>query len=96
MMYFIGIEGGGTKSHGVLFDENGKFIFQISGPATNVWSVGLPLALDRMEKLIRYLYSKVNGGDQIVVGLAISGASKTDVALEIKSQLQVAFNHKLG
>ena len=36
-MLFLGIEGGGTKSHGLLLSEDGVKIKEISGPATNVW-----------------------------------------------------------
>lgn len=35
-MYFLGVDGGGTKTITYLFDHNGNFIFKnISGP-TNI------------------------------------------------------------
>jgi len=33
MVYFVGVEGGGTKTHAVLFDSNGKLVAEITGPA---------------------------------------------------------------
>jgi len=60
------------------------------GSATNIWSVGLPVVIDRLEKLIRYLYSKIpNTSDHVVAGFAMSGGSKAEVKQTIDTELKV-------
>jgi N-acetylglucosamine kinase-like BadF-type ATPase len=51
MAYLIGIDGGGTKTHGVLTDIRGRILSQCFVGATNPNDVTLPVAVDRLTEL---------------------------------------------
>ena len=55
MSYLIGIDGGGTKTLGVLTDENGTVLAKAATAATNPNDVTLPVAVERLEALCRAL-----------------------------------------
>lgn len=45
--FFIGIEGGATKTEGVLIDDNGKVYVTLQLGPSNPWVVPLSRALNR-------------------------------------------------
>lgn len=55
MKYLIGIDGGGTKTLGVLTDLQGVTLAQCSVGATNPNDVTLPVAVERLAELCRRL-----------------------------------------
>ena len=56
--YFIGIEGGGTKTEGVLIDELGQVrVTLLSGPS-NPWVVGFGNVASLIKTLIDELLAK--------------------------------------
>lgn len=55
MAYLIGIDGGGTKTHGVLTDTYGTVLAQCFAGATNPNDVTLPVAVDRLAEICHLL-----------------------------------------
>ena len=51
MAYLMGIDGGGTKTHGVLTDIRGRILAQCFVGATNPNDVTLPVAVERLTEL---------------------------------------------
>lgn len=77
MPLYVGVEGGGTQTIGIVVDENGKQLAEETGDGTNVHIIGLDALTDRLMELLENLWCKlgVPEGTQFdCVGLAISGA----------------------
>ena len=56
--YFLGVDGGGTKTTAVVFNENGEFICSACGESINYYSVGLEQARLSMKNIIDNLNIK--------------------------------------
>jgi N-acetylglucosamine kinase-like BadF-type ATPase len=59
MMNFLGIDGGGTKTIGVIADSNGRVIASQTVGSTNPNRVGMQQAKEELTKLIRNLQGKL-------------------------------------
>lgn len=57
-MYFLGVDGGGSKTTAVVFNEKGEFICSACGESINYYSVGLESARLAMENIIENLNIK--------------------------------------
>lgn len=55
MAYLMGIDGGGTKTQGILTDIHGKILSQCFVGATNPNDVTLPVAVDRLTEICQRL-----------------------------------------
>lgn len=51
-MYYLGIDGGGTKTVAALSDENGNIVLKKTGRTINFYSVGMDTARKNLETLI--------------------------------------------
>lgn len=56
--YFLGVDGGGSKTTAVVFDESGNFICSACGESINYYSVGLESARQAMSQIISRLEVK--------------------------------------
>jgi len=59
---------------------------------TNVWIIGVPELINRLESLLKDLMSQLGASEGTVfdaIGLSISGGSQPKMAENIKSQLKV-------
>lgn len=56
--YFLGVDGGGSKTTAVVFNENGEFICRSCGESINYYSVGLENARQAMSDIINNLNIK--------------------------------------
>lgn len=56
--YFLGVDGGGSKTTAVVFDESGNFISQAVGESINYYSVGMENARDALAEIISSLSKK--------------------------------------
>lgn len=56
--YFLGVDGGGTKTTAVVFNEKGEFICSACGESINYYSVGLEAARLAMKNIIDNLNIK--------------------------------------
>ena len=51
-MYYLGIDGGGTKTVAAVSDENGNIVLKKTGRTINFYSVGMDAARQNLEALI--------------------------------------------
>lgn len=59
--YFLGIDGGGTKTEAILCDASGRILWRRLSGATNANDVGLPTASSRLCELIRGAHEHLCG-----------------------------------
>lgn len=80
--YWIGIDGGGTKTSGVLIDESGRPLADVRGDSTNFNSVGEAQAQDNLRRIVVELLegSGLNAAQIAGIGLGISGVSRPEDA----------------
>jgi N-acetylglucosamine kinase-like BadF-type ATPase len=78
--YWIGIDGGGTKTLGVLLDERQNIQAELRGDSTNFNSVGGELARVHLRQLIIGLLDKagVSAAQIAGIGLGVSGVSRPE------------------
>ena len=77
--YIIGIDGGGTKSHAVLFNNHGETLGDIisSGSSLSIYKKdGIKTVLSLLKKLSEK--TKINLGEISAIGIGIAGISDLD------------------
>lgn len=55
ILYYLGVDGGGTRTTAVVADANGNIIAKADGKSINYNSIGLPRAKENMSEIIRWL-----------------------------------------
>ncbi len=68
MKYYLGIDGGGSKTTAVVFDKNGLFIKKAIGESINYYSVGLEAARKNMKNIIASL--GLNCYESVFIGMS--------------------------
>lgn len=81
-MYVIGIDGGGTKTTGVLADIKGNVIAEATVLGTNPNSASIELAKAEMKKLLTNLNKLIGDKNIMAVFAGMSGVSKEHYQLE--------------
>lgn len=71
MKYYVAIDGGGTKTHGILADENYKVLSEIYVGATNPNDVGVETSVVRLTELVSKL---AEGLSPEVICAGVAGA----------------------
>lgn len=66
--YFLGVDGGGSKTTAVVFSDEGKLISRACGESINYYSVGLDNARQAMKNIIENLSQK--SFDCAVIGMS--------------------------
>lgn len=74
--YFLGVDGGGSKTTAVVFNEKGEFICKACGESINYYSVGLENARQAMSDIINSLSQ--NEFECAVVGMSALAERATD------------------
>jgi N-acetylglucosamine kinase-like BadF-type ATPase len=77
MQYVIGIDAGGTKTHGLLADESGRVIGEATGPGANI-STGGELAV---EKALHQVIDDLLAGRDLApsaIAVGMAGAERPD------------------
>ena len=59
MKYYLGIDGGGTKTVAAVSDENGNIITKKTGRSINFYSVGMDGARQNLKDVIAMLYEEI-------------------------------------
>lgn len=72
MRYFIAIDGGGTKTRGILADENKNVLAELSVGATNPNDIGAEASILRLTRLITELSGEITP-EVICAGVAGAG-----------------------
>lgn len=93
MPFFIGVDGGGTKTEAVCCDQSGNTLFTLTGPSTNPRSLGFPQAVSNLSELLTDLLSRKElassycGG--VCVGLA--GAAMAEEQIPFRDTVEKLF-----
>lgn len=75
MKYYLGIDGGGTRTTAAVSDESGKIILKSVGKTINFYSVGIDASRRNLEEIINDIKSKI--GD-VFFDAAFVGCSALD------------------
>lgn len=75
MKYYLGIDGGGTKTTAVVSDEKGNILLKSTGKTINFYSVGMSTAKENLRFVIDEIYSNLG---QIEFDGAFIGCSALD------------------
>lgn len=59
MKYYLGIDGGGTKTSAAVSDENGKILLKITGKSINFYSVGMDTARNNLADIVADIESEL-------------------------------------
>ena len=78
--YFLGVDGGGSKTTAVVYDEKGNFICRAQGESINYYSVGIENARQAMKEIIDSL--SVKGFECAVIGMSALNGRATDEETE--------------
>lgn len=89
----IGIDGGGTKTLGVLFDEKGSELMRAEFGFSN-FSIDEKVATENILKTIEALLAQRQPHDQVAVVMGISGASKTMNKEQLLSHIEGKYQVK--
>ncbi len=74
--YFLGIDGGGSKTTAVVFNDKGEFICKACGESINYYSVGIENARNAMADIIKNLSHK--NFDCAVIGMSALNERATE------------------
>lgn len=61
MKYFLGIDGGGTRTTAAVSDESGKVLVKNIGKSINFYSVGMEKARENLASVINDIYENIGG-----------------------------------
>lgn len=75
MKYYLGIDGGGTRTTAAVSDENGNIIYKATGKTINFYSVGMDASRKNLAEIMNRVYDEI--GDIIFEG-AFVGCSALD------------------
>lgn len=104
MKYYLGIDGGGTRTTAAVSDENGKIIIKKQGKTINFYSVGMETARNNLDSLVSEICKELDcdGFEGVFVGCsalddkadeatlkALCGNIRTN-AIEMNSDLYIA------
>lgn len=78
--FFLGIDGGGSKTTAVVFNEKGEFICKACGESINYYSVGMENAKKAMSNIINNL--SIKKFDCTVIGMSALSERATDEETE--------------
>lgn len=75
MKYYLGIDGGGTRTTAAVSDENGNVLYKAVGKSINFYSVGMEKARENLKDVINDIYKNVG---EIEFESAFIGCSALD------------------
>ncbi len=70
MKYYLGIDGGGTKTVAAVLNEEGKLSIKATGKSINFYSVGMKTAKENLAAVVNEIYSslKIKGFESVFIG----------------------------
>ena len=89
MKYYIGIDGGGTKSDCILADENNYIINSVRGGALNLFNLGPAESAITIQQIISscLLSSNIKLSQITGIGIGAAGAGQLEDAIELEKIL---------
>src|SRR3989339_456546 len=89
--YIIGIDGGGTKTLGVLFDIDGHELKRVEFGFSN-FSIDEDIAKANVEKTIEALEKDLENDRELFIQMGIAGYSKIKKSTQYVKSLEKKFN----
>ena len=75
MKYYLGIDGGGTRTTAAVSDECGNTLFKAVGKSINFYSVGMETARENLKNVIKDIYENIG---EVEFDSAFIGCSALD------------------
>lgn len=75
MKYYLGIDGGGTRTTAAVSDKKGNILFKVVGKSINFYSVGMAKARENLKSVISDIYKNIG---EIEFDSAFIGCSALD------------------
>ncbi len=74
--FYLGVDGGGSKTTAVVFDTLGRFVTGAVGESINYYSVGMDTARKNMKRIVEALNENIGGVifDTAVIGMSALGS----------------------
>ena len=96
MKYYIGIDGGGSKTHCIIANEKKEQVFECFGEATNFLIIGTTPACKILHSLIETCKKQLSiGNDQIgSLCIAVSGAGRQSDAKYLEEEFTNSAHNK--
>lgn len=94
MNYYIGIDGGGTQSKGILVSEDGRTSAQATAGPSNINNIGLHPAIKNLSELVNLLLEQAGIDCVSLIGFGLSGAGREDDRHKIDQALQTSIGGK--
>jgi N-acetylglucosamine kinase-like BadF-type ATPase len=88
MNYFIGLDGGGTKTKCILTCDDSKIIASYIGQATNPLSVGFDESAEILARLLKQAYKKIKRDSSIYICAGIAGCGREFHANKLTCKLK--------
>jgi N-acetylglucosamine kinase-like BadF-type ATPase len=88
---FIGVDGGGTKTVGVLVDAAGAVLTELRIESTNLHAVGPEVARQRLIALMDALLAHGGPGELAGIGLGMSGVGRPEERAQVAGWMQARF-----
>ena len=90
MNYYIGIDGGGTKTDCILVDNNFNILCSINNGPLNLLSSGITESAKTVFKLINSCISKLNINLSLIqcIGVGAAGAGRIEDSIKLESKLK--------
>ncbi len=82
MGFFLGVDGGSTKTYAIVANENGKIIRKLQGGGSNYYALGKKEAESNLHRIVRY----------ITKGIRLSGACFGIAGVDNKCEYRVVYN----
>ena len=89
MDYFIGLDGGGTKTKCVLTNNELKIIASQTGGATNPLTTGFDESAKVLVYLIKQVYKKIKSRSRVYICAGIAGCGRKSHANKLKNILKI-------
>ncbi|WP_124059527.1 N-acetylglucosamine kinase [Vaginisenegalia massiliensis] len=94
MKYYLGVDGGGTKTLFECYDENGKLVAQVKLPTCHLLQVSMDQARECLQTGVNQIKSAIAfkpQSDQLSIGLGLAGyGANADLRQAIEQMCQLA------
>ncbi|MGK9368446.1 N-acetylglucosamine kinase [Melioribacter sp. Ez-97] len=92
MKYFLGADGGGTKTRAVCIDEKKRIRARFETGASNPYSVGFSKSAELLSEFIDEINEKYKLSGAV---LGIAGCSNLNAALKLKKRIKTGFDFQI-
>src|SRR5688500_7994524 len=86
---YLGVDGGGTKTHAVLIDESGNLIAEATDGASNPLRIGIERAVDNILTAVDTACDLANRhrGDIAAAQIGLAGVRREDLRKTVTTRL---------